>query len=296
MRHTKNTVGCGIVEISSTLAALAGVAVFLPETALASTLSYQVSDIRASSSSQMSAANSSPVIPLHPAQGVNISFLKTDETIVTAWLDDPSQIALNFNGAVCPATEKVNCQGHPATVIHLKQITDIFEGQVVRPLPSAPVTLLTVITRDTSGQDHLYTFLVSIVPDGSSAYHTVNITPSEMQQPIATNLLPVTPEKGQNSQLTQSPQVSLQQSPVAEKTSLSLGVKINPFLVNKGLQAYRKDNSVLAMSLSNDEVWAIRRFLHLSETVENTAQALALANGNLEAVIVLQELAQKNHP
>jgi hypothetical protein len=73
-----------------------------------------------------------PTLTVHPGYGLNL-FLKTGEKITKAWLDDPTQIALDFDKRP-PA----------ATLVHLRNISGLsFPG--LRRAPNR-TTLLSILT------------------------------------------------------------------------------------------------------------------------------------------------------
>ena len=107
---------------------------------------------------------SSPVLPgrqtivvkVWPGHGANISFLRTQETIVRAWVDDPSMVAVDFDQPLCAAAEDADCTAGNPAIIHLRQL----EGIAVPNLPSAEGTLLTVVTQTPAGQRQIHTFRI----------------------------------------------------------------------------------------------------------------------------------------
>jgi hypothetical protein len=120
-------------------------------------------------------------LPVYRGIGLNLNFIPTGETIKKAWLDDPSRIAVSFDGNLCEALQGQGCAnngGSGATVVHLRQITKI--NFAALPSSGSGHTLLTVITEGGTGISDgrsgrkLYQFLV--VPVSSRpAFTTVSI-------------------------------------------------------------------------------------------------------------------------
>lgn len=117
-----------------------------------------------------------PIIKISYQQGTNLNFLPTGEKIKKVWLDDPSQVTLDFDGPMCAhsglgdGTTMEDCQNSGANVIHLRRIKKIN----VPGLPYVSNTLLTVITQK-GGQGKLYTF--RILYENVPEYHTLAIYP-----------------------------------------------------------------------------------------------------------------------
>jgi hypothetical protein len=95
-------------------------------------------------------------IDLYRGHGVTLNFRPTGERIQRAWLDDPSQVTLDFDDVNCSAVgEAVPCA---ATVIHLRRI----ERLDFPNLPATDTTLLTVLT-----EQSLYQFRLSFPNAGT---------------------------------------------------------------------------------------------------------------------------------
>ena len=117
-----------------------------------------------------------PIIKVWYQQGTNLSFIPTGEKIKKVWLNDPSQVTIDFDGPMCVQLGQGNrvtlgdCQNSGANVIHLRRIKELD----IPGLPRVGNTLLTVITQRL-GQTKLYTFriLYGEVPE----YHTLAIYP-----------------------------------------------------------------------------------------------------------------------
>ncbi|MEM9503530.1 MAG: hypothetical protein AAGA01_06195, partial [Cyanobacteria bacterium P01_E01_bin.43] len=112
-------------------------------------------------------------VELHPGHGVTLNFRPTEAFVRRAWLDDPSQVTLDFDDGRCLTTAD-DCA---ATVIHLRRIHPLeFPG-----LLATATTTLTVVT-----DSEVYAFQLAFPDSGSPSYRIVNIAPSnELQQPIA---------------------------------------------------------------------------------------------------------------
>lgn len=117
------------------------------------------------------------MVEIHPGHGVTLNFRPVGAVVRRAWLDDPSQMTLNFDDTRCAL---VVAPGEcAATVIHLRRIhTLAFPG-----LPATATTTLTVVTdRD------LYTFQLAFPQSGAPAYSILAIQP-DAPSPYATAIL-----------------------------------------------------------------------------------------------------------
>lgn len=111
--------------------------------------------------------------------GTNINFIPTGEIIKKVWLDDPSQIVLDFDGPMCIVGSNASssgsdkdCENSAATVIHLRRI-----HQMKFPsLPRTKTTLLSVVTLSPNKERQLYQFRIAY-GTGHPQYHTVAIHP-----------------------------------------------------------------------------------------------------------------------
>ncbi|PSN11324.1 hypothetical protein C7293_24710 [filamentous cyanobacterium CCT1] len=116
-------------------------------------------------------------VELHPGHGVTLNFRPVGAVVHRAWLDDPSQVTLDFDDTRCAA---VAAPGEcAATVIHLRRIHPLsFPG-----LPTTDTTTLTIVT------DHdIYTFQLAFPMSGAPAYSILAIQP-DTQSPYATAIL-----------------------------------------------------------------------------------------------------------
>lgn len=115
-----------------------------------------------------------PTIKVWYQQGTNLSFIPAGETIKKVWLDDPSQVTLDFDGPMCvqfgeESADTGDCENSAASVIHLRRIQKLD----IPGLPDTDNTLLTVIT-EANGKKRLYTFRV-IYQEGSPEYNTLAV-------------------------------------------------------------------------------------------------------------------------
>ncbi|MGH1396110.1 MAG: hypothetical protein ACRAVC_19080 [Trichormus sp.] len=115
-----------------------------------------------------------PTIKVWYQQGTNLSFIPAGETIRKVWLNDPSQVTLDFDGPMCmqfgPESGNTgDCKNSGANVIQLRRIPKL----KIPGLPNTNNTLLTVIT-DAQGQPKLYTFRV-LYGDEAPEYHTLAV-------------------------------------------------------------------------------------------------------------------------
>jgi hypothetical protein len=79
-----------------------------------------------------------PTVKLYPGHGTTLNFRSANEKVQRVWLDDPSQVTLDFDDVNC----RSQAQPCAAQIIHLRRIQRIkFDG-----LPTTLTTLLTVVT------------------------------------------------------------------------------------------------------------------------------------------------------
>lgn len=108
-------------------------------------------------------------IELHAGHGVSLDFRPTRETIRKAWLDDPSQVTLDFDDANCQSANRQN--SCTASVIHLRRIQRLKFPN----LPATATTLLTVMS-----DRNLYTFRLTFPNSGSPRYSAIAIQPNRI--------------------------------------------------------------------------------------------------------------------
>lgn len=155
----------------------AGLVNFLPNSAQANSPVKKVL-----SSEAQGLDNTLQTITVWAGAGANLNFIPTDEIVKKVWLDDPSQIVLDFDGPMCmQANGEDNCENSAATVVHLRRINAIKFPN----LPQTASTLLSVITQSPGGERKLYQFQVAY-GSGKPQYHTVTIYP-DSQTPTGTN-------------------------------------------------------------------------------------------------------------
>ncbi len=123
-----------------------------------------------------------PTINISYQQGTNLSFIQAGEVIKKVWLNDPSQVTMDFDGPVCmqfgpkPNTSTGDCKNSAANVIQLRRIKKLN----IPGVPNTSNTLLTVITEG-QGRNKLYTFRVLYETD-NPGYHTLAIFPDPSGQ------------------------------------------------------------------------------------------------------------------
>lgn len=116
-------------------------------------------------------------IAIAPGRGVTLDFSATGQQLVKVWLDDPSQIAYDFDG--CAIARSGNCP-YLGQAIHLRRIEPIdFPG-----LPATGSTLLTAIAvNPQTGERSRYHF--EIVPSDRASVVGIAIVPSAAASPVA---------------------------------------------------------------------------------------------------------------
>lgn len=116
-----------------------------------------------------------PSIKIWYQQGTNLSFLPSGEKIKKVWLNDPSQVTIDFDGPMCmqfgQGGSNGDCQNSSANVIQLRRIKKL----AIPGLPDTKNTLLTVITEGQQ-QTKLYTFRI-LYGSGNPEYHTLAVFP-----------------------------------------------------------------------------------------------------------------------
>ncbi|MEO0537715.1 MAG: hypothetical protein AAF215_28115 [Cyanobacteria bacterium P01_A01_bin.123] len=128
----------------------------------------QVQAINLPSAAEAQAGRQPMRVELYPGYGVNLNFRPTGETIHRVWLDDPSQVTLDFDDPGCADLgEPGSCA---ATVIHLRRINPLEFPE----LPASDSTLLTVLTAQ-----NLYEFRLTFPTSGTATYTTLEIQPEE---------------------------------------------------------------------------------------------------------------------
>jgi hypothetical protein len=116
-----------------------------------------------------------PTIDIWYQQGTNLSFIQAGETIKKVWLNDPSQVTIDFDGPMCMQfgqdrnVNQGDCQNSAAHVIQLRRIAKLN----IPGLPNTKNTLLTVVT-EAQGKTKLYAFRV-IYSEGNPEYSTLAI-------------------------------------------------------------------------------------------------------------------------
>jgi len=154
----------------------------------------------------------SPVIPIAQGQGVTITFIPSRQIVQKVWLDNPNWLTLDADGCL-EGLVTGKCDESRATSLHLRRIKPLqIEG-----LPSTGTSLLTVISRDASGELKISTFkLVS----ATSAQHSLVevVPPAGLRLPDTIN--PVLVQRGRD--------VAISQGWLRESSSLSQ--KIDEFL------------------------------------------------------------------
>jgi hypothetical protein len=117
-------------------------------------------------------------IQLGTSQGVNLSFLKTGETIQRVWLNDPSRVVIDFDG--CLSNNQADagsggCANGTASIIHIRQLSDPIEFPGIAVSGNGRTVFLTVIT-NASGTSKIYQFQLAL--GGSTPpYSLVEILP-----------------------------------------------------------------------------------------------------------------------
>jgi hypothetical protein len=161
-------------------------------------------------------------IDLYRGHGVTLNFRPTDERIQRAWLDDPSQVTLDFDDVNCSVVgEAVPCA---ATVIHLRRI----ERLDFPNLPATDTTLVTVLT-----EQSLYQFRLAFPTSGIPSYFVLEIQPNASQSGVTMTQIHV----DDIQQIEQGLRVALSQGWVAEGDRLWSRVQTFLTLMRNGVSA-----------------------------------------------------------
>jgi hypothetical protein len=158
------------------ISALLALSILIPQVAYAA-------PVQSIFASRAEGKNGQPLatITLWPGYGTNLNLIPTGEVIKKAWLDDPSRIAIDFDGCLARSGEGQGAAGDNCgtTVIHLRPITGVtFPG-----LTSSEnaTTLLTLIAEGSEGKK-LYQFRVEM-GKGAPQYNTLTVYPDSQGTP-----------------------------------------------------------------------------------------------------------------
>ena len=82
-------------------------------------------------SQAMGVSGVTSVVSLSPMQSLNISFIKTGETIKKVWLGNPSKVVMDYDSPLCrDGAKDSNCG---ATVINLRQLAQPIDLEMNLP-------------------------------------------------------------------------------------------------------------------------------------------------------------------
>jgi hypothetical protein len=105
-------------------------------------------------------------LELHQGHSITLNFRYLNEFVRRIWLDNPSQVTLDFDDPGCAA---LGAPGEcAATMIHLRRIHPLNFPN----LSPTEATILTVLT-----DQALYKFRLSFPQSGSPTYYTVEVVP-----------------------------------------------------------------------------------------------------------------------
>jgi hypothetical protein len=113
-----------------------------------------------------------PVLHLWSGYSTDLDYIATQETVQKVWIDDPSRVAVSFDGCLASTNRNGANECGPVKVLHLKRI----RTEPVLGLLQAPrQTLLTVVTDGPHGRER-YKFLLALV-EGTPCYYALAIYP-----------------------------------------------------------------------------------------------------------------------
>jgi hypothetical protein len=114
-------------------------------------------------------------VSLSPMQSLNISFIKTGESVKKVWLGNPSKVVMDYDSPLCKDGAKDTDCG--ATVINLRQLAQPIDLDMNLPVAArGNLTSLTVITTGAGGQRNLYQFQL-LLNTPTPAYSILEIVP-----------------------------------------------------------------------------------------------------------------------
>jgi hypothetical protein len=116
-------------------------------------------------------------IILGSTQGVNLSFIRTGETITKVWLDDPTRVVIDFDGCLNAAGSGssgtgTGCNG--ASFVHIRQLPSPIDFPQELVTGDGGSTLLTMVTSGSSGVK-VYQFRL-IIRQGKPPYSLIEVT------------------------------------------------------------------------------------------------------------------------
>jgi len=137
----------------------------------------------------------SPVIPIAQGEGVTITFIPSRQIVQKVWLDNPTWLTVDADGCL-EGLGTGSCEHNRATSIHLRRIKPLqIEG-----LPATGTSLLTVISRDASGELKISTF--KLVSATSAQHSLVEVVPAAgLRLPDTIN--PVLVQRGRDVAISQ---------------------------------------------------------------------------------------------
>ncbi len=163
-------------------------------------------------------------------QGVNLNFSRTGETIKKVWLDDPTQVVIDFDGCLDSGMSGSGANGNDcggATIIHLRQLP----GKIDFPagyFAGGTTTQLTVITQSAT-ERKIYQFKLAL-RGGTPPYSTIDIIPAPPPAP---------------AQLTSISQEY--QQTVLRQLSKGLAIAESKQLVDRSSSAYQQVVATIAL-------------------------------------------------
>ncbi len=126
-------------------------------------------------SQAMGVSGVTSVVSLSPMQSLNISFIKTGETIKKVWLGNPSKVVMDYDSPLCQDGAKDSNCG--ATVINLRQLAQPIDLDMNLPASAkGNLTSLTVITTASGGLRNLYQFQL-VMNASTPAYSILEVVP-----------------------------------------------------------------------------------------------------------------------
>jgi hypothetical protein len=150
------------------ISTLLAISVLVPQVA-------QAAPVQSIFASRAEGKNGKPLatITLWPGQSTNLNLIPTGEVIKKAWLDDPSQVAIDFDGCLPREGQEAAAENRcRATVIRLRQTGGTAPGPT-RPENGSPVLIL--ISEGSQGKK-LYQFRIEM-GKGTPQYDTLTVYP-----------------------------------------------------------------------------------------------------------------------
>ncbi len=246
--------------------------------------------------------NNGATVTLEVASGIglNVNFIPVGETIKKAWIDDPSEIALSFDGNLCQwtnsgdGTQNSSCSNEGASVVHLRRIKSINFPDL--PRSASGSTLLTLVSESTSGRK-LYQFKVKLIST-EPKYTTIAISPNPQRLtpiikplPIKTDRISFVPPQyqvpsQQQGASTEGATTVISPTTFEQTTNHSTPAISNGDAAAYGLAIARQKGQIVLSTSSRVKVHKAIQQLLEGKSIEQAAESVNLPVPVLKQLIV----------